>query len=98
MNIETDAEGFLIDRNQWSEEIMYKLANQDGMALTDEHVKYILAAREMYEENNTVPAIRDFAKHFGMDRKAKPLYALFESGVMKRIAKWGALPKPTGCV
>ena len=98
MDIKTDAEGFLADRNAWSEEVMYELAKRDGMELTDEHVKYILEARKMYDENGTVPSIRDFAKSFGMDRKAKPLYALFESGVMKRIAKWGALPKPTGCV
>lgn len=98
MNLNVDGEGFLVNRDDWNEEVMHELARRDGMELTDEHVKYILAARDMYEENGTVPAIRDFAKHFGMDRKAKPLYALFESGVMKRIAKWGALPKPTGCV
>ena len=98
MDIKTDAEGFLVNRDEWSEEVMYELANRDGFTLTDEHVKYILEARKMYDENGTVPPIREFAKHFGMDRKAKPLYALFESGVMKRIAKWGALPKPTGCV
>ena len=32
------------------------------------------------------------------DRKAQPLYELFETGPMKRIAKYGGLPKPTGCV
>ncbi len=98
MNIKIDADGFLIDRNQWSKEVMYELAKQDGFTLNDEHVKYIIAAREMYEENSTVPAIRDFAKHFGMNRKAKELYELFHSGVMKRIAKYGALPAPKGCV
>ena len=98
MDLVTDGEGFLADRSQWSEEVMHELASRDGMTLTEEHVKYILAARTMYDENGTVPPIREFAKHFGMDRKAKPLYELFQSGVMKRIAKWGALPKPTGCV
>jgi len=45
-----------------------------------------------------VPPIREFAKHHGMDRKAQPLYDLFETGPMKRIAKYGGLSKPTGCV
>ncbi|MBC8399555.1 MAG: TusE/DsrC/DsvC family sulfur relay protein, partial [Flavobacteriales bacterium] len=31
-------------------------------------------------------------------RKAKELYEVFESGPMKKIAKYGGLPKPTGCV
>ncbi len=98
MNIETDGDGFLIKRNEWSEEIMHKLAKCDGLMLTEEHIKYIMDARQMFEETNTVPAIRKFAKHYGMDRKAKQLYTLFESGVMKRIAKYSGLPKPTGCV
>ena len=96
--LEVDGDGFLINRSDWSEFNMYTLAGKDGLTLTAEHCKYIMAARKMYEETNTVPAIRDFAKKFGMDRKAKELYALFESGPMKRIAKYGGLPKPTGCV
>lgn len=98
MNIETDGDGFLKDRSQWSEEVMHELAAQDGLTLNEEHIKYIMAAKAMYVENDTVPSIREFAKSFGMDRKAKPLYELFQSGVMKRLAKYGALPKPTGCV
>ena len=60
--------------------------------------KYIMKAREMYNATGTVPAVRVFAKEFGMDRKAKELYEVFESGPMKKIAKYGGLPKPTGCV
>lgn len=96
MNV--DGDGFLVDPNDWSEDVMVELAKADGLELTDEHIKYILDARKMYDEDGTVPAIRVFAKKHGMDRKAKPLYELFESGVMKRIAKYGGLPKPTGCV
>ena len=46
----------------------------------------------------TVPAVRNFAKEFNMDRKASKLYEVFQSGPMKKIAKYGGLPKPTGCV
>lgn len=98
MDIETDGDGFLIDPTVWTEEIMYELARRDGLELNEEHVKYIMTAKQMYENNGKVTPIRDFAKHFGMDRKAKPLYELFQSGVMKRIAKYGGMPKPTGCV
>ena len=98
MNLNTDGDGFLINRDEWNAEVMYHLADNDGISLTDEHIKYIVEARSMFEETGTVPAIRVFAKAYGMDRKAKPLYELFESGVMKRIAKYAGLPKPTGCV
>jgi tRNA 2-thiouridine synthesizing protein E len=96
--IKTDGDGFLLDRGDWSEEVMYELAQQDGFELTDEHVKYILSAREIYEEQGTVPPLRNFAKIHGMDRKASPLNKLFGGGPMKKIAKYGGLPKPTGCV
>lgn len=98
MSLNVDGDGFLLDRTDWNVEVMHELAAQDNLVLTDEHIVYIMEAREMFEAGGTVPSIRNFAKHYGMDRKAKPLYALFESGVMKRIAKYSALPKPTGCV
>ena len=98
-DIQVDGDGFLLNRNDWSEEVMYQLAARDGMTLLDEHVAYISKAREMYEQDGTVPPIRIFAKAVGIkDRKAKELYELFETGPMKRICKWGGLPKPTGCV
>ena len=98
MQYETDADGFLIDRAQWSNEFMAKSAKEDGIVLTGEHVMYIKNAQKMFERDGVVPSIREFAKSEGLDRKAKKLYAIFESGVMKRIARYGGLPKPTGCV
>jgi len=93
-----DADGFLINSNDWSTDIMKQMALEDGFEITDEILTYIMKAREMFNETGTVPAVRVFAKEFGMDRKAKGLYDVFESGPMKKIAKYGGLPKPTGCV
>lgn len=95
---EVDGDGFLRDMTDWNEEVMHELAKLDNFTLGDEHIKFIMAAREMFEQDSMVPRIREFSKKFGMDRKAKALYDLFESGPMKRIAKYGGLPKPTGCV
>ncbi len=96
--INVDGDGFLLNMGDWTPEVMHELASQDGVTLNDEMIKYIMSARELYEENQTVPPIREFGKLHGMDRKAQPLYDLFETGPMKRIAKYGGLPKPTGCV
>ena len=93
-----DGDGFLLNKRDWSEEVMYEMAKTDGIEITDEIKMYIDKAREMYSETGTVPAVRIFAKEFGMDRKASKLYEVFESGPMKKIAKYGGLPKPTGCV
>ena len=74
------------------------MAKSDDMEITEEIKTYINKAREMFNTTGTVPAVRIFAKEFGMDRKASKLYDVFKSGPMKKIAKYGGLPKPTGCV
>ena len=77
---------------------MNQMASEDAFEITEEIKTYIEKARQMYNETGTVPAVRIFAKEFGMDRKASKLYDVFKSGPMKKIAKYGGLPKPTGCV
>ncbi|MFV1993351.1 MAG: TusE/DsrC/DsvC family sulfur relay protein [Acidiferrobacterales bacterium] len=96
--MQTDGDGFLLNRDEWSEEVMVELSKKDDFELSDEHIKYILSAREVFDQEGTVPALRVFAKLHGMDRKAGPLNELFGGGPMKKIAKFGGLPKPTGCV
>lgn len=98
MNIDTDLEGYLVDRNDWTPEVAAEIAQRDGYELTEEHWIYINAAREIYEKEGTVPPVRQFAKRFGLSRNAKELYDLFPKGPMKMICKLGGLPKPTGCV
>jgi len=98
MSLDRDGDGFLLDMGVWSIAVMHEMASEDGVDMTEEKIMYILKARDMYEVDQMVPRIREFAKALGMDRKAKPLYEAFESGPMKQIAKYGGLPKPTGCV
>ncbi|MEO5343158.1 MAG: TusE/DsrC/DsvC family sulfur relay protein [Gammaproteobacteria bacterium SHHR-1] len=96
MNLDLDGEGFLRNRDDWSEEVAAYLAQQDGYEFNDEMLELIKSARAMYEENGVVPPIRKFSKQVGVD--SKHLYDIFKKGPMKLICKWGALPKPTGCV
>ena len=98
MELNRDGDGFVINTSDWSEEVMYEMAKSDDMEITEEIKTYINKAREMFNATGTVPAVRIFAKEFGMDRRASKLYEVFESGPMKKIAKYGGLPKPTGCV
>jgi len=96
MDINVDGEGYLVDREEWNEAIAAEIAKRDGYEISDEHWKFINAARDMYERTAVVPPIRKFAKAMEVD--AKYLYQLFPKGPMKMICKVGGLPKPTGCV
>jgi tRNA 2-thiouridine synthesizing protein E len=96
MEVKVDGEGFLVDRDDWSEEVARELAKGDDMEITDEIMGYIIEARQMFEADGVVPPIRKFAK--AMNTDTKHLYDVFQKGPMKLICKWGGLPKPTGCV
>ena len=98
MSLNRDGDGFLVNMNDWTPEVMMEMATADGVDLTEEMVGHINLAREMYDETSMVPRIKDFGKALGMDRKAKGLYDEWKTGPMKQIAKYGGLPKPTGCV
>jgi len=98
LGVEFDAEGFLVDRDDWSREIMAAIAEDAGIDLTDEIIGYVETARTMFEEDQTVPPIRKFSKATGGDRKGTHLNEIFHGAPMKKIARLGGLPKPTGCV
>ena len=48
MDLNRDGDGFLVNIDDWSEEVMYHMAKSDGMEITDEIKTYIDKAREMY--------------------------------------------------
>ena len=91
-----DNEGFLLNRDDWSEEVAVELAQQDEFEMTDQVMQFIREARSMYDNDGVVPPIRIFAKKQGVS--TKELYNVFKKGPMKLICQWGGLPKPTGCV
>jgi tRNA 2-thiouridine synthesizing protein E len=91
-----DGDGYLESMDDWSEEIGRAMAAEDGVELTDDKWQQILKAREYYDEFQSVPPIRKFAKFLDVDQKE--LFSIWMTGPMKPITKYGGLPKPTGCV
>ena len=96
--LQVDGDGFLLNRDVWNTEIMVALAKNDGVTLSSEMEEMIILARKMYEDEGVVPPLRVFSKATGGDRKGTHLNKMFNGAPMKKIAKWGGLPKPTGCV
>lgn len=91
-----DGDGYLANMNDWTEEVGQAMAATDGVELDETKWAQILQAREYFEEFQSVPPIRKFAKHIGVDQKE--IFELWMTGPMKPITKYGGLPKPTGCV
>jgi dissimilatory sulfite reductase related protein len=96
MELNRDGDGYLVDPDVWSTDVMFAMAEADKYILTEQMIDQIMKARVYYEQYSVVPPIRKFAKFIGEDKKA--MFDLWMSGPMKPITKYGGLPKPTGCV
>ncbi|GAB1440335.1 sulfurtransferase TusE [Providencia sp.] len=101
--IETDSQGYLLDSQQWSEELVPLLAQQEDIELTNEHLEIIRFVRNFYLEFNTSPAIRMLVKavsqQFGEEKgNSRYLYRLFPKGPAKQATKLAGLPKPVKCI
>ena len=96
ISVPVDGEGFLVNRDDWTEQLAIEMAAADEFEMNDQVMQFIRDARAMYEEDGVVPPIRIFAKKQKVS--TKDLYSIFKKGPMKLICKWGGLPKPTGCV
>lgn len=98
-----DKEGYLINLDEWSEEIAIYLADLEAINLTEAHWEVILLLRDFYQEFQISPAMRPLvkavSKKLGAD-KGKSIYLmqLFPGSPAKLIAKLAGLPKPANCI
>ena len=92
-----DADGNLVNINDWNEEIANELAKEEGInGLTEKHWKVINFMRKVFSETGDSPSIRKLTKESGVD--TKELYSLFPKGPAKKAARISGLPKPKGCI
>jgi TusE/DsrC/DsvC family sulfur relay protein len=95
--VDVDAEGFLVDAQQWNEQIAEEIARDNGVGeLTPRHWLVVRFMRDRYLETGSAPSIRALGKESGVP--VKELYELFPKGPAKLAAKIGGIPKPRGCI
>jgi tRNA 2-thiouridine synthesizing protein E len=98
VELEVDDDGYLLEPN-YSDEIVKVIAEAEGIALSDDHLKVVQYMRDQYREHGHTPNFRNMLKDMeevlpGVDSKA--LYDLFPTGPAKQGAKVAGLPKPFG--
>lgn len=101
--IGTDAEGYLANLDDWSEDVATYLSERDKLPLTAQHWEIIEFIRRYYQEYRTTPNLRILQKllkeEFGEEKADKKyLFDLFPYGPAKQAARYAGMPKPTGCV
>lgn len=60
--IDTDAQGYLKNSDDWSEALAPVIAAQEEITLTEPHWEVVQFVRDFYQEFNTSPAIRMLVK------------------------------------
>ena len=95
--VDVDAEGFLTDPAEWTDELAREIAAENGIPeLTDRHWQVVRFMRDRYLATGNAPSIRALGKESGVS--VKELYQLFPKGPAKLAAKIGGIPKPKGCI
>lgn len=98
--IETTANGYLVNHEEWSEELATQIAASEGITLSDKAWEIINYLRDEYFNNaGNQPNERHMVKHFkgawtDMDKvDAKSLYEHFPMGPAKQAGKIAGLPE-----
>ncbi len=101
--VAVDAEGYLVELEEWSTEVAESIATEEGIALTDEHWEVIDVLRDFYRRFEQAPAMRPLVKAVGKalgEEKGRSIHLmrLFPGSPAKLAARIAGLPKPTHCL
>jgi dissimilatory sulfite reductase related protein len=102
-DIPVDEEGFLINPNDWTEDIAEVIARNDGYQLKDDHKGFVKYFRRYWNKNATHPTMQVVVKEIGgsigktsYDRKilTDHLNMIFPRGPVSQLCKLAGLPRP----
>ncbi len=99
-SIATTEAGYLVDLNDWNEDVCRALAAEESIELTDKHLDVVAFLRDEYINNGgNQPMERAITKHmsdvWGEKLKGKDLYLLFPGAPSKQGLKVAGLPATT---
>jgi tRNA 2-thiouridine synthesizing protein E len=102
-NIALDEEGYLLNLDDWTEELALSLAKKESLELTEPHWEIIHLLRNFYQKFEVSPAMRPLVKAVTKElgpEKGKSIYLmkLFPGSPPKLAAKIAGLPKPANCI
>ena len=100
IKVARDNEGYLVDPDEWDEEVATELAREEDITLNEQHWSVLRIMREYYGEHQVAPDIRHVAKslgnELGCDKKAAKqlMFELFPYGYVKQACKIAGMKRP----
>ena len=97
--MQMDDDGFLLDPDDWTEELAEEIALKEELEFTEEHWNLVRIIREYYYKNGSVPELRKVLKQLKAElgpEKAtrKYVYALFPYGYGQQGCKIAGMRQP----
>ena len=98
--IETTDNGYLVDVNDWSEDVAHAMAALDELELTDKHMDVINYLRSEHIGNSANEPMeraimKDMGKIWGSKPSSKDMYNMFPGTPSKQGRKIAGLPQST---
>lgn len=94
---EVDGDGFLVNPQEWDEEVAKLFAKNDGTGeMTEKHWAVVNFIRNHWEKNDMAPMVRSICQDTGL--RLREIYELFPLGPARGACRIAGLPKPDGCV
>lgn len=99
MKADRDEHGFLLDIEDWDEDLALELAMEENIQLNEEHWNIIHIIRELYTKTGTVPELRTILKYLrqtiGAEKATrKYVYTLFPYGYGQQACKIAGMRLP----
>jgi dissimilatory sulfite reductase related protein len=96
-NVEFDAEGYLLNPDDWTKDMAVELAKEEGIdPLSEAHWQVIEFVRADTKAKGESPTIRRITKEANVS--TKDIYTLFPKGPGKKVARIAGVSKPKGCI
>lgn len=92
-----DAEGYLVEPQDWNEELAQEFARRENIQLGEDHWDVVRFMREYYEEHQVAPDARFVIKHLAERLGAasrNKLFELFPYGYVKQACKIAGMKRP----
>jgi len=100
IHVERDTEGYLINPDDWTDNIAKELATEESIELNESHWQVLHFIREYYSEHNVAPDVRHVTNYLAtnniIDKKEakKHIFKLFPYGYVKQACKISGMKKP----
>ena len=98
--IETTEDGYLVEVNDWDEEVAAAIAAADELEMTEKHWDVVRYLRSEHVDNagnepNERTIMKDLGKVWGKKPSSKDMYNMFPGMPSKQGRKIAGLPKST---